>query len=336
MKERIIFALRARKNRTISLGELEKMVPGDTDYEDFAAQLLELVAGGVLQPVKAHGLSPKNRRLANSYRIVKPALSRSVVDETDKYQFLLHPRLDLAGYYSLEPLEWKKDLPYIERVDDFLRRSGLPDGEATAPEWSYRLVGDEKWIESGRGRLILQRLGLWNQLKIVSRPDPLMLAINPRAWKEALNINLVIENKSPFHVLMDALPGTPWLSIIYGAGWKATADLPLLEKQLGREHEPLRVYYFGDLDYEGISIWHALNGKRRVEPALNFYRALLDKSAARGKEGQRCNRAALEHFTGFFSPGERQRIVDVLAEGAYYPQEVLSREELTLLGRKCP
>lgn len=337
MNDGIISALRARRNKTVSLGELEKMVPGDTDYGDFAALVLELVAGGVLQPVKAHGLSLKDRRLANSYRIVKPGLSRSAVSEIDKYQFSLHPGLKLAAYYSLAPAEWQKDLPYIERINDFLRQSGLPGGEATAPEWSYRLVGDEKWIESGSGRLILQRLGLWEQMKIVSRPDPLMLALNPRVWREALNLNLVIENKSPFHALMDALPQTPWLSLIYGAGWRITAELPWLEKQLGLEPEPpLVVYYFGDLDYEGISIWHALNSGRRVEPALHFYRALLDKPPARGKESQRCNQAALEHFTGFFSAGERQRIIQVLDGGAYYPQEVLSREELTLLGRKSP
>lgn len=336
MNDQIISALRSRRNKTVSLGELEKMVPGDTDYENFAALVLGLVDRGVLQPVKAHGLSQKNRRLANSYRIAKPGLSRSAVSAIDSYQFSLHPGLELAGYYSLDLSEWKKDLPYIERVNDFLRRSGLPGGEATAPEWSYRLVGDEKWIESGSGRLVLQRLGLWGQLRIVSRPDPLMLALNPRAWREALNLNLVIENKSPFHALMDVLPHSPWLSLIYGSGWKITADLPLLEKQLGREPEPLAVYYFGDLDYEGISIWHALNSGRRVEPALHFYRALLDKPPARGKESQRCNRTALEHFTGFFSPGERQRIIDVLDDGAYYPQEGLSREELTLLGRKSP
>lgn len=336
MNDRIISALRAIRNKVISLGELEKMVPGETRYEDFAVLVLELVDAGVLQPVKAHGLNQKNVQLANSYRIVKSGISRSVVSEIDKYQFSLHPRLGLDGYYSLDSSEWQQDLPYIERVNNFLRQSGLPGGEATAPEWSYRLVGEEKWIEYGRGRLVLQRLGLWEQLKIVSQPDPLMLALNPRAWQKPLNINLVIENKSPFHALMDVLHHSPWLSIIYGAGWKITADLPLLEKQLGREHDQLKVYYFGDMDYEGISIWHALNSEREVEPALHFYQALLDKPPARGKEGQRCNLMALEHFTGFFSPGEKQQIVDILACGAYYPQEVLSREELTLLGRKSP
>lgn len=336
MNDRIISALRTRRNKTVSLGEMEGMVPGETDYGDFAAVVLELVAGGVLQPVKAHGVSQKDGRLANRYRLVKLGLYRSAVSEIDKHQFVLHPNLGLGAYYSLDPAEWKKDLPYIERVNDFLRQYGLPGGEATAPEWSYRLVGDEKWIESGRGRLVLQRLGLWEQLKIVSQADPLMLALNPRAWREALNLNLVIENKSPFYALTEALPHSPWLSLIYGAGWKVSAGLPLLEKQLGRAHEQLAVYYFGDLDYEGISIWHALNGHCRVEPALHFYRALLDKPAAWGKDSQRCNQAALEHFTGFFSPAERQQIADMLAGGAYYPQEVLSREELTRLGRMSP
>lgn len=336
MESDMISALRARKKISISLVELEKMVPGETSYDDFAARVLELVQAGILQPVKGHGFSGKAASLANSYRILKSGISRNIVKEVERYQFSLDPRIKLEDYYTLPPSEWDKDLPFIQRIHSYLREKGLPPDEATAPEWSYRLAGDEKWIETGRGKTVLQRLGLWEQLNIASRPDPLMLALNPRVWSEPLSSNLVIENKSPFHALMDVLPDTSWLSVIYGAGWKITADLPLLERQLGWARGELEVYYFGDLDYEGISIWHSLNSARKVEPALDFYRALLDKPRALGKEGQRCNDEAREHFLSFFSPGEKKRITEVLENGAYYPQEVLSREELAEIGRKVP
>lgn len=222
MHDQLTAALQARKNKTISLGELEKMFDGNTSYEEFAERVRALEEAGILQPVKKHGFTPGARRLANTYRILKPALSRSAAVEIEKYQFIIDHRISLEDYYSLPIAEWEKDLPFIRTVNAYLQENGLTGGEATAPEWSYRLAGDEKWIENGHGKTVLKRLGLWNELKIVSRPEPLMLALNPGAWSRPLCRILIIENKSPFYALLEALPGSDWLAIVYGAGWKIT------------------------------------------------------------------------------------------------------------------
>lgn len=333
MKSTIVSFLQMSKKKSISLGELEHLVGGQTSYEEFAFQINELVQQGILVAVKQHGNNHKPIPLALTYRIIQSQIPAVHLQEIEHYHFLLHPLIKLEIYYSLTASEWKNDLPYILHIDNFLKAQGLPEHEATAPERAYALVGDEKWINEKGGRRVLERVGVWQLMKTVSLPDPLMLAVNARVWGEKISRHLVVENKTPFHALLDYLPDTDFLSLIYGAGWKVTADILLLDKQLGLPNQDACIFYFGDLDYEGISIWHALDSRRKIIPALAFYRALLAQAPARGKENQICNAEALTHFLSYFLPQEQQQIREILSNGGYYPQEGLSSTELGAIWR---
>lgn len=328
MKKAILSFLQTSKKKTITLGELERLAGGQAGYEEFASQINELMQQGILVAVKQHGHNNKSIPLALTYRIIQSRIPAEHLSEIERYHFLLHPLIKLEGYYRLDASEWARDLPYILQIDHFLKNRGLPEHEATAPERAYTLTGDEKWIDEKGGRRILERVGVWQLMKIVSLPDPLMLAVNARAWGERPSCHLAVENKTPFHALLDYLPDTDFLTLIYGAGWKVTADIVLLNKQLGLGDHDVSIFYFGDLDYEGISIWHALDSRRKTIPALAFYRALLTQAPAKGKENQICNGEALTHFLSFFLPPEQQQIREILSSGGYYPQEGLSRMEL--------
>jgi hypothetical protein len=333
MKDILLSFLHAYSKKTVSLGELEKLAGGDTCYQDFAAVIIEFTKSGVLQPVKNHGTSLKNPLLHNSYRIVKSKLPVKHHQDIQAYQLKLDPHIDLNPYYTLPASAWDKDRPYIELIDAYLKRHGLPNRPASAPERSYQMVGDEKWIEEGGGKALLERLNIWEAMLVMPQPDPIMLAVNPKAWHHDILLHLAVENKTPFHALLDVLPDTGFFSLIYGAGWKITADIVLLDKQVGTVGRPRRIYYFGDLDYEGISIWYALYRCANALPAVPFYQALLNKTAAQGKEYQRCNDEALQVFLSFFSPEQQKQIMAVLKTGGYYPQEGLSSEELAGIWR---
>jgi hypothetical protein len=328
MRNDIISFLQTSRKKTVTLGELERLAGGQTSYEEFALQVNELIHQGILVAVKQHGHNNKPIPLALTYRIVQSQIPDECLSEMEHYHFLLHPLIKLETYYRLAASEWARDLPYILQINEFLKKQGLPENEATAPERAYALVGDEKWIDEKGGRRVLERTGVWPLMKIISLPDPLMLAINARAWGEKDSYHLVVENKTPFHSLLDYLPDTDFLSLIYGAGWKVTADIVLLKKQLGLHDQETNIFYFGDLDYEGISIWHGLDSRQKTIPAVAFYRALLALEPARGKENQICNMEALSHFLGFFLPSEQLQIRDILNNGGYYPQEGLSGTEL--------
>ena len=336
MKDRLLSFLHEYKKKTITLGELEKLAGGQIRYEEFAAGLHELVEMGALKAIKGHGMSMKDASLANSYRICKSKLPARHHQEIGDCQFVFDPHIKLEAYYELSASVWAGDRPFIELIDARLKEQGLPLAPATAPERSYQLVGNEKWIDMGDGKAVLERIGLWEAMRVVYQPDPLMLAVNPEVWEREPAMHLVVENKTPFHALLDTLPATSFLSLIYGAGWKIMADIVMLDKQLGLAGRQSSIYYFGDLDYEGISIWYALQGRCAARPAVEFYRALLARPAARGKENQRCNEEALQCFLGFFAPGEQKQIARVLREGGYYPQEGLNRKELDDIWRNTP
>jgi hypothetical protein len=333
MDNTILSFLQTRKKKTILLGELERMVGGQTSYEDFALLINDLVQRGILTVVKQQGYNQKTIPLANAYRIVHSKIPADYLQEIEQLHFILNPLIKLEAYYSLSASEWENDLPYILLLDNFLKEQGLPANDATAPERSYTLVGDEKWIDEKGGKKLLERVELWAAMNITYLPDPLMLAINQLPRGEETSLHLVVENKTAFHALLKYLPDTNFHSLIYGAGWKITADIFMLDKQLSlKNHKPC-IYYFGDLDYEGISIWHNLNARYPALPALPFYSALLSLPAARGKENQVCNEEALAHFLTYFPAPEQEKIKNVLGNGGYYPQEALSRTELGAIWR---
>jgi hypothetical protein len=334
LESKIRSYLQGSRKKIISLGELEQLVGGSTSYEDFASVINALVEKGVLKAKS--GSNQKPIPLALNYRIVHSRLSAEYLQEIEQYHFTLHPFIKLDGYYKSSPDEWKNDLPYIKKINTYLTEHGLPDQETTVPERSYALVGDEKWIDEKGGKRLLEKVGLWQSMKIISLPDPLMLAVNRMAFDNSTSRHLIVENKTPFHWLLAFLPDTGFLSLIYGAGWKITADIAMLDKQLGLKNHKTRLYYFGDLDYEGISIWHALNSRRKVVPAAAFYGALLAKPWTQGKQTQTCNEEALKHFLQYFKAAEQERITDVLKNGGYYPQEGLNQAELGAIWRNTP
>jgi len=90
--------------------------------------------------------------------------------------------------------------------------------EGSAPERSYELLGDEKWIDFKGGKALLQRIRLWDKLKINYNVDPLMVAVNSGIlWKSA-HCHLVVENKATFHDCLESLNISPLTALLYGAG----------------------------------------------------------------------------------------------------------------------
>lgn len=328
MYEKIVGYLKAQKNKEISLLELTNMAPANTDYTDFANTIKVLEAQNILKPMKSHKTNNKSIPLYNTYRINQSYFKDQIMDQIQTFRLKMHQDIYLDHYYSLKEEEWTRDLPYIERIDQYMKANGLPDTEASAAERSYKIAGDEKWIDEKGGKALLQRLQLWEQLKVSYNVDPLMIVINPLKINNMEHMHLVVENKATFYELLQGIKNTDFTSLIYGVGWKIVSNIHMLEKQLGLMDQKHSIFYFGDLDHEGISIWNTLNEKRAVLLAVEFYRALLQKDSTEGKHNQKENLEAIEKFVQAFTPSEGIKIKDLLKSKQYYPQEGLQRKEL--------
>lgn len=333
MEQRLRKYLKSRKTVQISLTELQSIFPGETDYFQFAELIKRMEAEGVLRPVKKHHTNNKPIPLYHTYRINRGVFKDELLDHIQVKVLQVHESIKLQAYYSLSQQVWEKDFPYIQKIDQYIQRNGFPEKEASAPERSYEILGDEKWIDFKGGKALLSRIGLWDKLKITYNVDPLMMAVNLKGIHQVEHFHLVVENKATFHDCLESLKMSPLTALVYGAGWKIVSNLVLLPKQLSLENGENQILYFGDLDYEGISIWYMLQEKEVIPPAVPFYKALLGKPATYGKESQRKNPKALEHFITYFSQEEGDRIKSLLASGCYYPQEGLNREEIKSIWR---
>ncbi len=331
MHEKILQHLKSQKHTKITLGQLEALADPDMTYTSFQRAIQVLLDGRYLIPIDKHGTNGKYPPLPLTFRIGKSVITKSLRQDIQAAQLRFHPTIKLDAYFSLSEMRWKKDVPCIERISDYLTRHGFPKEEATAPERSFQLVGDEKWVDEKGGRKLLETIGVWDLLRITALPDPLMLAVNVAQFRESgrLYQHLIVENKTTFYAIQPILPSLTFATLIYGAGWKVVSGLENLPGQLGLGTEDRHHFqYFGDLDHEGLAIWHSLFQKCKAVPAVNIYQSLLSQAPSAGKATQAVREDAVRRFVAFFPDGDGERIRNILREGQYLPQEALGAEML--------
>ncbi len=336
MREQVIQELLKYTKKSITIEELERMNPSNTlTYEQFAKLVLSFEEEGVLEMVKSKGRNTRTPSVAYTYRIQKQQLKKELHEEIKQYRLQLHPSIKLDSYFGLDPSQWKKDLSYLQSIHDYIEAFGFPDYEVPAPERSVELVGDEKWITEGQGKELLERIGLWEAMMVIPVSDPLMFAVNPKSLTNQTLKHLIVENKTTYQALVDALPETNFCTLIYGSGNKIIKSIEQFERQLPIPNATNGFYYFGDIDRSGIFIWERLNEKQPVKLAMPFYQACLTRQSLEGKTNQRMDEAAVEAFLAYFTEEERTRLEAVLEQGHYYPQEVLKTRELQDIWRQA-
>ncbi|TWI58189.1 Wadjet anti-phage system protein JetD domain-containing protein [Halalkalibacter nanhaiisediminis] len=321
--------------RTITLTQLEELIkPYIHTYEQFADTILQLESEEVLGMVKAKGRTARTPSLALQYRIDKSLLAMNHHKELQRFRNLLHPSINIDDYYRKDPSIWQNDLATILKVDEYIKTYSFPSEQVPAPERSFEIVGDEKWLVEKGGKELLERIGVFNKLKIIPVSEPLMFAINPTNIQNSIQLHLIVENKTTYQGLLPALVETEFSTLIYGSGKSVIKSIEqfAIQYPLEADHQ---FFYFGDLDREGLMIWYSLTKRQPVHVALPFYLACLAKEAVAGKDYQREHIEALEVFLLFFLPKQQDVIRMLLAEGKYYPQEILKTQELQMIWREA-
>lgn len=322
--------LKEYRKKTITLDELSSLFGGEVSYSEFADAVTEFMDSNVLLPIKSAGFSSRTPRLPHKYKINSSIMLEEYKCDIERMAIALHKKINLEYYFFQPQSVWEADRENILKLDRYLLTSGLPEYPAGAPERSYQIFGDEKFIDEKQGRRLLHRLRLYEEMRISTGFDPAMFFVNAKKFNSGQNVHkhLIIENRTPFYALSEILGGSALTTLIYGAGFNILSSVTMFEKQIDLPGVKHKYFYFGDLDYTGISIWYYLFEKVNAEPALFFYKALLEREAAYGKEYQQPNPTALNHFLKYFDTEEGERIQTILASGKYYPQEALWRQEL--------
>ena len=315
------------KRKTITLDALQK-ASRDNDYARFFPDIRNLEDQGVLVPIRAAGTD--HAGLARKYSIHRGALLSRSATQIEQEAVAAHILGELhLDWYTAQPLKvWTQDLPAIEQLSAYLDEHPEPPAPASLQQRSYDMFRDEKFLLEHAD--FLSHLDISRKrLAIASETDPLMLAFQPTPGQTSY-AHLVFENKAPWSALLPHLPETMFSTLILGYGWKICAGLHQLPQQCGAPTARHVVWYFGDLDWEGIRIFAELKKKcpLEVQLAVPFYEAFFAHPASTGKDNQNADPESLAAFLAKMPPGDAPRIRQLLDGGHYYPQEALPEPEL--------
>ncbi|MDY4693514.1 MAG: hypothetical protein SO401_08160 [Blautia sp.] len=306
------------------------------DYRQQYLYIRELLDQGKIKPVRSSKTNGKTPALYREYWLVEEKKDYSVLVEELKY--VLSPFISV-DYYLDHPDIYEEDREFVLMLSNYLKnhREKL-EHEESMNERSFEIWDREKFLSKEQGRRILKRCGISEDfLLIYETTEPLSYYSHTRITPQNL---LILENKDPFYSMRRHLLngkndifGVPVGTLIYGAGkgiFRSFKDFDLCVEPYMKD-EKNTLFYFGDLDYEGIGIYENLaemfRGRWEIKPFVPAYEAMVykgknvDKLPA-SKEQQ--NRNIREIFFSFFGCEQVAEMKKILENGAYIPQEILN------------
>ena len=331
MRQQIIRFLQQTKRMKVTLSDLEQAFPY-TSYEEFAEEVMQLEQQGIMTRIKSHGENGKTPSLSYSYKIEKHLLQADLRETIKQAKKQFHPTIFIEAFLTQSLAQWHQVVPALEQLNNYIHTHGFPQKSALISDRSYEIFQDEKYISEHGGKALLEKVKVWNLLRIDQVTDPLAFSINPAAMHREHHLHLIVENKATYFALQPALCSTPFTTLIYGAGNAITGTITCFSSQLPLQGTQ-QFYYFGDLDPAGIDIWYRLSQKIEVQPAVAFYEACFTQPYTLGKWTQRKNPIANEVFANYFNVDMQRKLLTMLEQDGYYPQEVLNGEHLQQIWR---
>lgn len=325
------------KKTKIGLKDIADAHP-EMDYLQLYEYIMQMVDNGELLPVK--------RAKTNGRKPALPLSFWKIREEQDDYaevyeelDYRLNPQLH-TEYYRKNPQAYLKDRDKILLLSNYLDcHSELLKIPETMNERSFEIFHREKFFQEEGGLNFCKRLGISREmLGFYETSEP--LSYYSRSKKTPQNI-LFIENKDTFYDIRryisqtGSILGKEFDTVIYGAGkgiWSTFADyVNQAEEYFGADN---RLYYFGDLDYEGILIYEHLVKGNQIQIALfkRAYEKMIEKAQSAGienlpdtKQGQ--NTGIGNVFINSFCEKIQSEIWNILKSGKYIPQEILNEHD---------
>ncbi len=322
-------------------------------YASFAGAVKQLVGDAVLSPVKASGSNGRVPPLAAKYRLER--INAVVSPEIFSFQ----SAIDLS-YFHRHNAELHHYYEILQSIDRYLSENTGKEPRVwdTVNERSLALTGDEKFLSSAAGAKLLSRISIsLEDLHCYKVAEPFFYRqLRDDTGSRALIYGLIIENKDTFETFSSLqqrgyLRLSPSLDlIIYGEGNKITGSWPFLDSIPWICGKRAMLFYFGDLDPEGINIYcrllFAVNKRNldsggtavRVIPEIklaeSLYSLLLRQGMGRVLEKQvtESDMGNLKLACANSPPDLREGIISLWTGGYMIPQEALSASRMAEIG----
>lgn len=321
--------------KRISLEELLEACHTDS-YEGQYHYIIDLLEQGCIKPVKAAGTNGKKPALYRFYWKCEQKKDYRVLEEELKYR--MHPMISV-DYYLSHLENYERDRDHVLLLNRYLREK---QGQLVYPESvnerSFEIWSREKFLTREQGKKILRRCGLdMVFLNVYETAEPLSYYSHTRHTPQNL---LILENKDTFYSMRrhlletgEKILGEDIGTLIYGAGkrvLRSFRDFEFCVEPYMRDPEN-RIFYFGDLDYEGIGIYENLaelfQNRWEIVPFVPAYQRMLSKAPEWERlpdtsEGQ--NRNISNVFFSYFQEEQASHMKEILDRGKYIPQEILN------------
>jgi len=321
--------------KRISLEELLRPYLEES-YEQQYQYIKNLIEQEKIKPVKSSGGNGKKPALYCSYWVIEQKKDYSVLEEELKYR--LHPMISV-DYYLSHLKNYEKDREFVLKLDKYLRmEQKMLSYPESVNERSFEIWSREKFLVKEQGRTVLKRCGLdMGDFNVYGTAEPLAYYSHTRETPQNL---LIIENKDTFYSMRrhllegkGSIFGEDIGTLVYGAGkriLRSFEDFDFCVEPYMAERKN-KIYYFGDLDYEGIGIYENLAesvcGRWEIQPFVPAYDKMLRKAdMAEGlpKTKEKQNRNISSRFFFYFSEGQKEKIKEILEREEYIPQEILN------------
>ncbi|WP_430787218.1 Wadjet anti-phage system protein JetD domain-containing protein [Virgibacillus flavescens] len=325
------------QKKTIEIINLEQKVKKNLGenrsplfYKEFAEIVLQLEENGVIIPLKSAQSYGPDSRIKEKYKKCEE-VKRGDEEELKNEIFSFHPSMVMREYLKdLNKYRIERDV--LKIISSFLVSKSSSEPFYSVNERSYQLFGNEKFLASKAGKQILQLIGKdYDDLCCFETYEPFF---HFGKWKNEGEAILIVENKDTFFSVkklmlegIDTWDGKTFTMLVYGEGNKISHSIDYLKELNIPTKVP--IYYFGDLDREGVSILYRTSQKDyKVQPMIPFYRAIWKNRRNKKGKSQNWNEASVNFFLSYMDKEIRGDILQYLKKGQYIPQEALSIEQL--------
>lgn len=317
--------------KTITYEELSQLYI-DLTYDELVKKVEELVRKDMLTEKVNSGSNGRNPWLYKKYGI-----NRAKEDFTEIINEIKGLNALLAiNYYLNKPKEYQKNREYILKLNNYVTyHSDRLQTPMAINERSFDIWGEEKLLR--KSTTLLSNLGVtYEKLNVYNTPEPFF----SETINRCTNSVLIIENKDTWFtlrkILMEENKTSLGLDIgllIYGEGKKIISSIEYLQhKDFSFLNEPL-LYYWGDLDFEGINIFYSLSKKVEVKLFTNAYEVMLkevkDINTLKEMSDDQKETKDLEPFLASFTDYNKKKIKEILKSNKYIPQEIVNYKILT-------
>ena len=256
----------------------------DMEYQQLYAYVMELIKNKALEPMKTAKSNGRTPALPISFWRYEEETDYTDVYEELKYKY--HPLIN-TSYYRKHPERYEADKHNLQLLSNYLKNhSNLLKIKETMNERSFEIFHREKYFQREGGLEFCKRVAIdADKLAFYETSEPLSYYSYS---KQAPQNILIIENKDTFFDIRrymntgcNHILGKEFGTVIYGAGkgiWKTFADyMNGAETYFMGDN---KLFYFGDLDYEGILIYERLveSTSAIIYIFEEAYTAMLDKA----------------------------------------------------------